>query len=76
MLYNINVNYFYIKRHPFYLEMSINYLLYTADALVAHERLHGSAVTVSASVMLLFELQHLCVSKSWKLVEINLTTLF
>ena len=48
---------------------------FTDDALVAYERLYGSAVRhFCNAVVWIAELVH--VKKSWKLVEISLTTLF
>ena len=56
----------------------ITYLLTSAvssHALVAYERLHGSALChFCNAVIWIVELAH--VKKSWKLVEINFTTLF
>ena len=50
-------------------------VLYHDDALVAYERLYGSALRhFCNAVAWIAELVH--VKKSWKLVEISLTTFF
>ena len=72
MAFGCTINIIYLLT---YLLTSAVSCIITDDALMAYERLYGSALRhFCNAVVWIAELVH--VEKSWKLVEISLTTLF